>query len=429
MKTAKRKTKRNPTPAQLRARAKFVKMARARAKAAKKANPGKKGLRGATAKQERQYEAIKRSERRSGRSLKDSKRIAAATVRKRAGNKTIIKARTIKHLDVAKVHNRTRKKRNALPLPATSSSLRQSYDLKTLRAQRDRLRANIQSYQGLTRKLTKELKTTRDAGQAQDLRRRLAEIDRLESREVSILDGVLRRLGYAGTIRKPRRNVEMGYRDSLGRFHPIRASKDYDSGREGRSTRSSKARSSGRKAASTARFRSETRRRRATTSRLAGRALRRNPGVTAKSKATKKLFTGTKSKKTLSLLAPKGAPRSMAILGKLVKVKTRSKTFTPPRKSRRNPEGDIYLAASDSGQLYIVGENLPVVPGPPRDLGEIVEIDYTARKPHLGYDQTTEFFHELGEETGERPHLVTDSEGHLKIVGGEYYIEKDGIHN
>jgi hypothetical protein len=424
MQTAKRKTKRNPTPAQLRARAKFVKMARARAKAAKKANPGKKGLRGATAKQERQYEAIKRSERRSGRSLKDSKRIAAATVRKRAGNKTIIKAKRAKI-----VVTNPRKKRNALPLPAASSSLRQSYDLKTLRAQRDRLRANIQSYQALAQKLTKALKTTRDAGQAQDLRRRLAEIDRLEFREVSILDGVLRRLGYAGTIRKPRRNVEMGYRDSLGRFHPIRASKDYDSGREGRSTRSSKARSSGRKAASTARFRSETRRRRATTSRLAGRALRRNPGVTAKSKATKKLFTGTKSKKTLSLLAPKGAPRSMAILGKLVKVKTRSKTFTPPRKSGRNPEGDIYLAASDSGQLYIVGESLPVVPGPPRDLGEIVEIDYTARKPHLGYGQTTEFFHELGEETGERPHLVTDSEGHLKIVGGEYYIEKDGIHN
>lgn len=170
------KKKRNPTPAQLRARAKFVKMVRARAAAKRKANPDSKGitraqkrftqakvrkhkeigryilslrakgysnsdivkavwnrygfnvsiqqnqftihgikgdketaslsitnprkkaLKGATPKQERQYEAIKKSVRKSGRSLKESKRIAAATVRKRASNKTIIKAKRVKIL-------------------------------------------------------------------------------------------------------------------------------------------------------------------------------------------------------------------------------------------------------------------------------------------------------------------------------------------
>lgn len=50
----------------------------------KKTNPGRKHLAGATAKQQRQYEAIKRSERRRGVPLKEAKRIAAATTRARS---------------------------------------------------------------------------------------------------------------------------------------------------------------------------------------------------------------------------------------------------------------------------------------------------------------------------------------------------------
>jgi len=53
----------------------------------RKRNPGKKGLKGATKKQERQYEAIKRSELKRGEKPKTAKRIAAATVRKQAGAK------------------------------------------------------------------------------------------------------------------------------------------------------------------------------------------------------------------------------------------------------------------------------------------------------------------------------------------------------
>lgn len=97
MKTRKtRKRKNPPTPAQLRARAKFVKGVRSGAFRKKKANPGKRGLAGATAHQQRQYEEIKKSERRSGKPLAKAKSIAAATVRKRAGNKTVIKARKVK---------------------------------------------------------------------------------------------------------------------------------------------------------------------------------------------------------------------------------------------------------------------------------------------------------------------------------------------
>lgn len=477
MKTRKtRKRKNNPSPAQLRARAKFVKMVRARAAAKKRANPRGRGLRGATAKQERQYELIKRSERRSGRSLKDAKRIAAATVRGRAKNKTIIKARRVKIMatnprrrnakasgfivqfvremirdgqsietaarlmdnagftveeiqqarsiyktelaktekdrakELARIYRKNpRKRRNAVALPALASSLRQQYDSAGLRKLRDRLRTNIQHYQGLTRKLTKQLKTERDSGRAQDLRRQLAEIDRLESREVSQLDDVLRKLSGATSIRKPRRNAESWRKVRVSRLRAQRGSGDREAERALAILQRGK--------------------RRLKESRRIVKKYTKNPGVTARSRATRKLFTGMKSKKTLSLLAPTGTRKSVAILGKLVKIKTRSRTFTPPKRNGRNPEGEIYLAADDSGQLVIVGENLPVVPGPARDLGEIIELDYATRKPHLGYDQTTEFFHELGEEGGERPHLVTDSEGHLKIAGGDYYIERDGIHD
>jgi hypothetical protein len=65
----------------------------------RKRNPGKKGLKGATAKQERQYEAIKKSELVRGEKPKTAKRIAAATVRKQAKakkkNKTVIKAKRV----------------------------------------------------------------------------------------------------------------------------------------------------------------------------------------------------------------------------------------------------------------------------------------------------------------------------------------------
>jgi hypothetical protein len=54
---------------------------------ASRKNPGRKHIAGATATQQRQYEAIKRSELKRGESKKTAKRIAAATVRKRANPK------------------------------------------------------------------------------------------------------------------------------------------------------------------------------------------------------------------------------------------------------------------------------------------------------------------------------------------------------
>jgi hypothetical protein len=49
--------------------------------------PGKKHVRGATAKQNRQYEHIKASEKKQGRSTKRAKEIAARTVNKQKSKK------------------------------------------------------------------------------------------------------------------------------------------------------------------------------------------------------------------------------------------------------------------------------------------------------------------------------------------------------
>jgi hypothetical protein len=50
--------------------------------------PGKKHVRGATAKQNRQYEHIKQSELKQGRSTKRAKEIAARTVNKQKSKKS-----------------------------------------------------------------------------------------------------------------------------------------------------------------------------------------------------------------------------------------------------------------------------------------------------------------------------------------------------
>jgi hypothetical protein len=61
--------------------------------------------------------------------------------------------------------------------------------------------------------------------------------------------------------------------------------------------------------------------------------------------------------------------------------------------------------------------------------GEIEQIEYQTSKPHLGHEQETIYYHQLGEETGERPILEITPEGEPQIVGGDYRIEADGIHN
>lgn len=351
------KKKRNPTPAQLRARAKFVKMVRARAAAKRRGNPRKKALPGVSAKGQRQYEAIKKSVRKSGRSLKESKRIAAATVRKRASNKTIIKAKRVKILAT-----NGRRRKNAVALPALGSSLKAQYDPVTLRNLRDKLRSNIMHYQGLTRALTKQLKTEKDSGRAQELKKQLGEIDRLEAREVSQLDRILTMIGASKGVFKRKRN----------------------------------------------------------------------PRVSPKSRQNFERFHGRPSRKTRTLSAPDGTPKSLAITGPLHKLITRKVVVPFYKMRKRNPGGQVFLAESDNGGLHIVAEGMGLPIGPPNtDFGAIekVEYDMPDGKPHLGYQEPTGFVHKFGEEGGQKPHLETNEKGEYLITGGDYYITERGIEN
>lgn len=156
------------------------------------------------------------------------------------------------------------------------------------------------------------------------------------------------------------------------------------------------------------------------------KAKRKNPSSILKKKRER--FTGKKSTKTLSLSAPSGAPSQLAILGRLKAIKLKGKTVSAPRTKNPNGKG-VYLAEDTKGNLHIIGDPLPLMKEKGRHLGEIREIEYIAQKPHLGYPETTEFFHQFGEEGGKRPHLSTDSEGALLIKGGDYFITERGIEN
>ena len=65
--------------------------------------------------------------------------------------------------------------------------------------------------------------------------------------------------------------------------------------------------------------------------------------------------------------------------------------------------------------------------GPAANLGEVKEIEYQEAKPHLGHKKQTIFFHKMGEEGGRRPVLIADGKGGLKLRGGSYRIEREGI--
>jgi hypothetical protein len=428
---ARKATTRKFTARQLANQRRFAAMAKARSRAAKKkrsrkaVNPHGKHLAGATPKQQRQYEAIKKSERKSGKSLAESKRIAAATVRARAKNpsgkvfiverwsssyrewnyiseitarsareaiekvrkiarqhgypvqkgeklravaknparrrnKTIIKARTIKHLDVSKVHNpktARRKYRNGYLDLVIMGHAKKTPDGWVLG--------------GKTFKQGKGIVPA--------------------SRRGYYLDKA------TGTVfSKKARNIAQGFYDESG-FHPIRASKDYEpkwAGEWGSKKKSAKKKVTKKRAA------------------------KRNPSV----KSIRKTFAGTVGKAS-QVFAPIGTPKNVAKLGKLVLIETEKATI--------RPSGVVYLCADTKGKLHLCGsKNVPLYSGPAQSFGKIAKIEYAEAKKHLYPGQgVINFWHKMGEENGVKPTLYADGKGGLKIRGGQYRITGAGLEN
>lgn len=134
-------------------------------------------------------------------------------------------------------------------------------------------------------------------------------------------------------------------------------------------------------------------------------------------------FSGRKSRKQTELPAPDGTPAQVAKLGRLRLIRT-----TDGRQWAFRGKQAPYLAADARGKLHVVGGQYRANPVSTL-AGEIDRIEYEASKPHLGQPQRSIYYHQLGEETGKRPMLHIDRDGLLKIRGGAYRIEADGIHN
>ena len=134
-------------------------------------------------------------------------------------------------------------------------------------------------------------------------------------------------------------------------------------------------------------------------------------------------FNGRPARKTTTKSAPNGTPKNVAKLGGLRLIKT-----TDGRKWKFSGSGAPDLAADSRGRLHVVGGQYRANPAG-EHVGEIEQIEYETKKPHLGQPQQTIYYHRLGEEGGQRPRLVIDREGLIKIHGGDYRIEADGIHD
>jgi hypothetical protein len=129
-------------------------------------------------------------------------------------------------------------------------------------------------------------------------------------------------------------------------------------------------------------------------------------------------FQGRLPEKIDETIAPPSAPQAVYQLGQLSRLVTTDYEF--------EFDPDARLTADENGQLYIVNVE-PIEPN--LDFGEIETVFYITKKPHLGDDEETEYYHHFGEEGGERPRLVSDSSGFLQIVGGTYEILPDGVHD
>ena len=134
-------------------------------------------------------------------------------------------------------------------------------------------------------------------------------------------------------------------------------------------------------------------------------------------------FSGKPARRENVVTAPTGTPGNVAKLGRLRLIQT-----TDGRRWKFSGNDAPFLAADHKQKLHVVGGRYRANPAG-EECGEIERIEYETSKPHLGQDKPAIYFHELGEETGGRPSLVIDGDGLIRIEGGEYWIESDGIHN
>ncbi len=151
-----------------------------------------------------------------------------------------------------------------------------------------------------------------------------------------------------------------------------------------------------------------------------------NPGCATQHK----MFQGREATKTTPTLTAVENPANGWKLGDLAYVNVRLPNGAIWRIEGRR---GAMLNASVGNKLYLSGlqhaapEGL--AEGKRRSYGEIVEIAYITPKAHINGGKKTEYWHPMGEETGERPRYAINSHGWPLIVGGAYSIDERGIIN
>jgi hypothetical protein len=183
----------------------------------------------------------------------------------------------------------------------------------------------------------------------------------------------------------------------------------------------------------------------------------KNPGAQRKAAELYERFHGTPSKEVIKVLEAEGISKTEAVklaalippeeyagLGDLIELRALTYgndtssaariSFDPDNAKERvrvcsNPEGT---------QLYFIGGNQDVaelaragadIGFAMVDLGECIYLEYRTRKA-MDKFQAVNYYHELGEETGERPHLLySTAHKRLYLVGGAYTVKPEGIVN
>jgi hypothetical protein len=132
----------------------------------------------------------------------------------------------------------------------------------------------------------------------------------------------------------------------------------------------------------------------------------------------------------------------LGALGRLVSLIIGDEEAEKPWKKKiewKNGEAPDLAAEPGGRQLYIVGGSqdldsfLESLPGDSAkeelDLGEAYRIEYFTQKKFDNFQPVT-YYHDLGEETGERPRVVYDRvKKRIHIVGGAYEVKPEGIVN
>lgn len=245
------------------------------------------------------------------------------------------------------------------------------------------------------------------------------------------------------------RNIEMGFYRG-GAFHPIRSSIDYSPAAVSESFhRAPTSRSAKRLMAKRRAGNSATKQKNSPVLVLVNSGKKQTGRAKGKPRRNQEeglfeKFHGYDSTENLKINRPNSAPAKLDCLGTLdtlyyrVDLEHVSTSGNQKGKTRsfldiENIQGKpLYLASNKEGtRYYIVSEGDIRLFEPNKVFGPLTRLEYTAKKPHLnkGSMRDQGYWHQLGEEDGNRPVLKTDGEGCLIINGGNYRTEPDGIAN